>query len=200
MPLIAAHRGYEYQDLLVACRFVDMLLGNVVHADVDKKLISDDRFDDLTTIDALGKRERIQFKHTDNDDRPLSLKTFTTEARKLRLDRLIECMLADRAGPGRDAHESTFRVVLRDQEPQDQDLKHFLKRADPDPGSFLPGVRTSRLAFDPEALWNHRNKPTEKLSGLPFAFLFTNIPSIGYDDLKWVCAHLVVEVTDASTR
>lgn len=194
MPLIAAHRGYEYQDLLVACRLVDMLLGNVIHAYVDKKLISDDRFDDLTTIDALGNRERIQFKHTDNDDRPLSLRTFTTEDRSLRLDRLIECVLADRDGPGRDAHELTFRIVLRDQVPQDQDLKYFLKRADPDPGPFLPGVRTSRLAFDPETLWNQRNQPTEKPSRLPFAFLFTNITSIGYDDLKWVCTHLVVEV------
>lgn len=194
MPLIAAHRGYEYQDLLVACRLVDMLLGNVIHAYVDKKLISDDRFDDLTTIDALGNRERIQFKHTDNDDRPLSLRTFTTEDRSLRLDRLIECVLADRDGPGRDAHELTFRIVLRDQVPQDQDLKYFLKRADPDPGPFLPGVRTSRLAFDPEVLWNQRNQPTEKPSRLPFAFLFNNITSIGYDDLKWVCTHLVVEV------
>lgn len=194
MALIAAHRGYEYQDLLVACRFVDMLLGNVVRAYVDKKLISDDRFDDLTTVDALGNRERVQFKHTDNDDRPLSLRTFTTEDRKLRLDRLIECMLADRDGPGRNAHELIFRIVLRDQVPQDQDLKYFLKRADPDPGPFLPGVRTLRLAFDPEALWNQRNKPAEESSRLLFAFLFTNIPSIEYDNLKWVCTHLVVEV------
>lgn len=194
MPLIAAHRGYEYQDLLVACRFVDMLLSNVVHADVDKKLISDDRFDDLTTIDALGNRERIQFKHTDNDDRPLSLRTFTTEDRKLRLDRLMECMLSDRAGPGRDAHELTFRVVLRDQEPQDQVLKDFLKRADTDPGPFLPGVRTLRLAFDAEALWSQRNKPTQNPKESPFAFLFVNNPSITYDDLKWVCTNLIVEV------
>lgn len=112
MALIAAHRGYEYQDLLVACRLVDMLLGNVIHAYVDKKLISDDRFDDLTTIDALGSRERIQFKHTDNDDRPLSLRTFTTEDRSLRLDRLIECVLADRDGPGRGARKLTFRIIL----------------------------------------------------------------------------------------
>jgi hypothetical protein len=194
MPLIAAHRGYEYQDLLVACRFVDMLLGNVIHANVDKKLVADDRFDDLTTIDAIGNRERIQFKHTDNDDRPLSLRTFTTEDRKLRLDRLIECMFLDRDGPGRDAHELTFRIILRDQAPQDQALKYFLKKVTSDPGPFLPGVGTLRLAFDPEALWNQRNKPTEESSNSPFAFLFANNPSITYDDLKWVCTHLIVEV------
>lgn len=194
MPLIAAHRGYEYQDLLVACRLVDMLLGNVTHADVDKKLVADDRFDDLTTIDALGNRDRIQFKHTDNDDRPLTLRTFTKEDRKLRLDHLIECMFLDRDGPGRGANALTFRIILRDQAPQDQNLKHFLKKADPDPGPFLFGVKTTRLAFDPEALWTQRNKPIEKSSDSPFAFLFINNPSITQDDLKWVCTHLIVEV------
>lgn len=171
-----------------------MLLGNVIHADVDKKLIADDRFDDLTTIDALGKRDRIQFKHTENDDRPLTLKTFTKEDRKLRLDRLIECMFLDRDGPGRSAHVLAFRIILRDQAPQDQNLKHFLRRAEPDPGPFLPGVRTVRLAFDPEALWSQRNKTTEKSSDAPFAFLFVNNPSLTQEDLNWVCSHLIVEV------
>jgi hypothetical protein len=41
--LTAAHRGYEYQDLLVACRLVDMLLGTVVQVHVDEKLTVDDR-------------------------------------------------------------------------------------------------------------------------------------------------------------
>jgi hypothetical protein len=69
-----------------------------------------------------------------------------------------------------------------------------LKRADPDPGSFLPGVGTLRLSFDPEALWSQGNNPTEDSSDLPFAFLFANNSPITYDDLKWVCTHLVVEV------
>jgi hypothetical protein len=99
MSLTSAHRGYEYQDLLVACYLVDMLLGGTIHVHVDKKLVPDDRFDDLTTEDVDGTRERVQFKHTDNNDRPLTLNTFTTETRKLRLDRLIASMLADRAGP-----------------------------------------------------------------------------------------------------
>jgi hypothetical protein len=81
--LTAAHRGYEYQDLLVACRLVDMLLGSVVQVHVDEKLTVDDRFDDLSTIDVDGRRERTQFKHTENADRPLSPVTLTTEARSL---------------------------------------------------------------------------------------------------------------------
>ena len=91
--LTAAHRGYEYQDLLVACRLVDVLLGSVVQVSVDEKLTVDDRFDDLSTIDVDGGHERIQFKHTENADRPLGIETFTTEARRLRLDFVIASIL-----------------------------------------------------------------------------------------------------------
>ncbi len=54
--LIAAHRGYEYQDLLVACRLVDVLLSGVVQVHVDEKLTENDTFDDLSTIDVDGRR------------------------------------------------------------------------------------------------------------------------------------------------
>jgi len=101
MPnLTAAHRGYEYQDLLVAARLVDMMLGTIVKVHVDEKLLPDDRFDDLTTIDATAHRERTQFKHTENEDQPLTLATFASDARSLRLDRLVATALADRDGPG----------------------------------------------------------------------------------------------------
>ncbi|WP_158083243.1 hypothetical protein [Streptomyces antioxidans] len=38
--LTAAHRGYEYQDLMEAGRVVDLLLGGIVRVHVDKKLVS----------------------------------------------------------------------------------------------------------------------------------------------------------------
>ena len=47
-----------------------MLLGTVVQVHIDKKLTVDDRFDDQSTIDVDGHRERTQFKHTENADRP----------------------------------------------------------------------------------------------------------------------------------
>src|SRR5207248_1172382 len=96
MSLQAAHRGYEYQDLLSAARLVDVLLGTLAEARVDEKLVAGDRFDDLTTIDIRGRRERTQFKHTDNDDRPLTLTTFTDDRRGLQLDRLVASAVADR--------------------------------------------------------------------------------------------------------
>ncbi len=63
MSLAAAHRGYEYQDLLVAYRLVDVVLGSVREIKCDEKLFEGDRFDDLTTLDSEGRRERVQFKH-----------------------------------------------------------------------------------------------------------------------------------------
>ncbi len=38
--LNATHRGYKYQDLLVAIRLVDVLLGKVTAINVDEKACS----------------------------------------------------------------------------------------------------------------------------------------------------------------
>lgn len=192
--LTAAHQGYEYQDLLIACRFVDMLLGNILQAHVDKKLVPDDRFDDLTTVDIRGNRERVQFKHTENDDRPLSLRTFTSDDRGLRLDHLIAVMLADRAGPGSEANALTFRIVMRDQAPSDPSLTAVLTPLRSDPGSFIPTMRTLRLGFNAVALWNQREPESNSATKQPFGFLFTPKAPLTFEDLEWACQHLVVEV------
>lgn len=194
MSLTAAHQGYEYQDILVACRFVDMLLGGILQVYVDKKLVPDDRFDDLTTIDIVGNRERIQFKHTENDDRPLSLRTFTSDDRGLRLDRLIAAMLADRAGPGGEATTLTFRIVLRDQAPIDPGLTGVLTSLKIDPGPFVPAMRTLRLGFNAIALWNQQESGADNVAQGPFGFLFVNETRLAFSDLEWACQHLVVEV------
>lgn len=137
MPdLTAAHRGYEYQDLLTATRLVDVILGSIVETRVDEKLVPDDRFDDLTTLDESGYRERTQIKHRDNADQPLTLATFTSDARGLRLDHLVVAALAYRNGPGSGAREFSFRIVLRDALPTDERLLAVLRLAMPDPGPF----------------------------------------------------------------
>ena len=191
--LTAAHRGYEYQDLLIACRLVDMLLGSVLHACVDQKLVDDDRFDDLSIVDIGGTRERTQFKHTENADRPLSLTTFTTDGRGLRLDRVVASILADRSGPGRQASSFRYRIVLRDGSPTDQSLTAVLKPLEEDPGPFVPGIGTRRFRFDAAALWNRRDgvKADEER---PFSFLFRSESSLTLTDLEWACHHLVVEL------
>jgi hypothetical protein len=170
--LTAAHRGYEYQDLLIACRLVDMLLGSLVQVHVDEKLTAGDRFDDLTTIDLDARRERTQFKHTDNADRPLSLTTFTADARGLRLDCVIASILDDRSGPGRGATLFSYRVVLRDSSPVDPALTTVLTPfAEGDPGPFVSGSGTHRFRFDPAALWSQRNGSASGGTIGPFSFL-----------------------------
>lgn len=190
--LTAAHRGYEYQDLMAACRLVDVVLGEVERVLVDEKLFVGDRFDDLTTVGAVGRRERIQFKHTDNDDKALTLATFIQDRRDLRLDRLVAAAATDRDGPGSGAVTAHFRIVLRDARPADDRLTAVLRSADPDPGPFQPGMETRRLMFDADALWDPPPSNDGKKS--PFAFLREGDEPVTRVDLEWFCARLIVEV------
>ena len=197
MALKSAHQGYEYQDILIAARLVDVILGSVVEFQVDKKLVdnTNDIFDDLTTVDWKGCRERTQIKHTARDDRALTLETFTRKESSLRLDRIISTVLADRSGPGRQANHHAFRIVMRDVEPSDQ-LTVFLRLADPDPGPFLPGMYSVRFRFDADSLWNEYPGDSSKSveEETPFTFLKSGETQVSHADLKWVCEHLVVEL------
>ena len=196
MALTSAHKGYEYQDLLVAARLVDVMLGSIVKIHVDEKLVPDDRFDDLTTVDETGRRERIQIKHTDNADQALTLATFTSNARSLRLDRVISTVLADRDGPGIQAKEFSFRIVLRDAPPTDARLLAVLEPANPDPGPILLGMDSVRMRFRADALWKD---PSDLAVGPPddsnpFVFVQVGEGAVERPDLDWVCERLVVEL------
>ena len=198
MPsLQAAHRGYEYQDLLSASRLVDLVLGAVSAAHVDVKQVGDDRFDDLTVITTDGRRERTQFKHTDNDDKPLAVETFTTDGRDLRLDRLVAAAVADRDGPGNSAADLAFRVVLRDTRPVDEALTAVMLPASPDPGPFVAGMQTRRLRFDIDRLWPLEPTQAAAATGSGhdrFAFLRSGPKAVDRVDLAWLCRRLVIEV------
>ncbi len=194
--LVAAHRGYSYQDLLIACKLVDVLLGTVAEVSVDAKEIPADLFDDLTAIDAMGFRERTQIKHTDLSEATLSAASFTRDDRRLRLDRVISSALADRDGPGATASGHRYRIVLRDGAPRDPGLDGVLVPMSNDPGPFARGMRTLRLALDARALWSQMQEPGARSgrSERPFAFLGDTSPRLSLDDLDWVCERLVVEV------
>ena len=197
MTLDSAHRGYEYQDLLVALRLVDVMLGSIEQIYVDQKLILNDRFDDLTTVNATGRRERVQVKHTDNADRPLTLATFTNDARGLRLNRLISSALADRKSAGAQTREHSFRIVMHDAPPTDKELLSVLRPASPDPGPFLPGMDTVRMRFSSEALWENGGAATaNSMGGMPLPVLLQeeDEEAITRPGLDWVCQHLIVEV------
>ncbi len=193
----AAHRGYEYQDLLVACRLVDLLLGVAVEVRVDEKLVDDDVFDDLTTEFSDGSRERVQVKYTSDDERPLTAATFTNKGRGLKLDRVFAAILADRLSPGADAAPQTYRIVLRDTLPEEAALTAVLGPAGTDPGPFLPTLQTVRLAFDADELWSQMERSPAGEPGTGdgrFSFLADADPHLARSDLVWACSRLVVEV------
>jgi len=192
MALTAAHRGYEYQDLLVAIRLVDVLLGSILETHIDEKLVPDDRFDDLTTVDKTGYRERIQVKHTDSSDRALTLATFTNDSRSLRLDYIISAALADRDGPGSQAQGHSFRIVLCDVMPTDERLLSVLESANPDPGPFLSGMTSVRMRFKANALWQAADNSSA--DGNLFTFLREGDTAVERPDLDWVCERLVLEL------
>ena len=190
--LTPAHRGYEYQDLLVACRLVDMMLDTVTEAHVDIKLVKDDRFDDLTVWDASGRWERSQFKHTDAGDSPLKLKTFTTDDRGLQLDQLVAAAIAYRDGAGAGMASVQFRVVMRGGPPADAKLAAALTAASPDPGPFLAGMATTRLRFDIDVLWPEAGHADPNAATDAFAFLRTG--KVNRADLVWLCDRMVIEI------
>ena len=194
MSLAPAHQGYEYQDLLVACRLVDVMLDSVETVHIDEKFTADDLFDDLTTLGTDGFRERVQIKHTLDREQALALSTFTAESRRLRLDRVVSTALADRDGPGQAAEEIRFRILLRDAAPTDPRLLDVLCHASPDPGAFVLGMDSLRLTFRAEEL----RRQSEGLGASRgdknlFSFL-QGATRVSCSDLLWVCERLVVEV------
>lgn len=186
--LTAAHRGYEYQDLMTACRLVDVVLGVAHTVLVDEKLYTGDRFDDLTASSGV-ERERTQFKHTDSDDRPLTLATFTGDKRDLRLDLLVAAASMDRKVAGAAAAATVYRIVLRDAQPVDDALLAVLRRATPDPGPFQSGMTTLRYRFDADLLWGR-----EGADRAPFDFLREGDRAVSRADLDWFCNRAIVEV------
>lgn len=187
--LTAAHRGYEYQDLMEAGRVVDLLLGGIARVHVDKKLVTDDRFDDLTVIYADGSRERTQFKHSDEED-PLGYTTFTIDDRRgLGLDRLVAAAVADRDGPGADATAHLLRIVMRDAPPYHEALKAVMVPARSSDLPFLPGMNSTLLRFDAKALWRGYDLPARgrRSAGNIFGFLTSGDRAVSKQDLEWLC-------------
>ncbi|RKS04930.1 NACHT domain-containing protein [Nocardiopsis sp. Huas11] len=176
MSLGPTHHGYFYQDLITAVALVDLLLGTAETITVDTKGFEADRFDDVNITYAGEVRLRLQIKHT-TTDRKLSKETFSQDGRSLKLSKVFSSLLEDLAK----FPETTYRIVVRDQEPDDS-LAVVLKPVDPadrvaDP---LPGITTAKYRFDPSAL--RANKPWANL-----------VKDLSDDDLRSACDSLIVD-------
>lgn len=181
MALAPAYKGYEYQDLLVAVRLIDQMLGSIVGVCVDKKLVPGDIFDDLTTVDHAGCRERTQIKYTANTSQVLTLGTFTQKARGLRLDHVISAVLADRDKHAGNYGEVLYRVVMRDLPPADSWLCSAQQPNGPDPGPFMRGMHSTRMRFCTDSLDEYFENVIARLT-------------IDEADLEWVFEHLILEL------
>lgn len=84
----AAHQGYIYQDHATAYFFVSSLLGHFDDVTVDRKVVHDDRFDDLA-VRHNSRHVRRQFKSSDNPRLTFELKDLVTTRRKLKIDDLV---------------------------------------------------------------------------------------------------------------
>lgn len=196
MSLEAAHKGYDYQDLISAGRIVDVLLGIATEVYVDEKFHDGDVFDDLTIVQASGARERVQIKHTSAKDRPLSLATFTSDARSLRLDNVFSSILRDRESVDSEFSSQLYRIVFCDAAPTDKRLADYLKTPKEDPGPVVPGMKSIRFVIDSNVLWTslERSPATPEDEGPEPVFKALLQDSFGNEDVRWICDRLVIEV------
>ncbi|WP_291915183.1 ATP-binding protein [Limnohabitans sp.] len=145
-PLAAAHRGYVYQDLLTAYLLVQGLISGFNQIVVDKKVVEDDRFDDVETC-ISGRRLRRQIKSSANTGRCLSFSDFNDAASTLRFDRLVRTFVDETP------HQANeYRLCATWEFPKSGDpLVNLLKPADM-PGTLVD-FDTMLMRFDVPKLW-----------------------------------------------
>ena len=166
-PLSAAHRGYQYQDLVVSCALVAGLVESFDRAIVDSKRFSGDRFDDLE-MHRHGRSRRIQIKSHTIEGRRLELPDLTTCRIQARVDTLMSTFTSD-PDPA-----DEYRLAVTYGAPQGKELADCLV-LDQDIGPLLPHVSTQRYRVDPEQVWPLGREPLwpplKKLSTERDAFL-----------------------------
>lgn len=141
----SAHRGYEYQDLATAYFMASMLARQDGQIIVDRKVVTDDRFDDVALIDSAAFVRR-QFKRSDDPSRPLRLTDFTYDSVGLRLDCLVRTHVNMGANPANE-----YRLCATWKRPEDEDIKSCLEEV-PGIPSF-EGHNTCIFRLTPEKVW-----------------------------------------------
>lgn len=151
-PLSAAHRGYAYQDLVTAYLLVRSLVERFEAVVVDRKVVDDDRFDDVE-VTAAGTRIRRQLKSSEDASNALSFSDFNAARSSLRFDRLVNTFTAE----GTQAADE-YRLSATWQPPTSTDPLSSLLVSTTDSGTFAGfGTRTFRL--DVNAVWPQSGRP-----------------------------------------
>lgn len=150
--LSAAHRGYAYQDLVAAYLLVRSLVERFEEVVVDRKVVDDDRFDDIE-VTAAGVRIRRQVKSSKDATAALSFSDFNRAGSSLRLDRLVNTLTAE--GP-RVADE--YRLSATWQPPCSTDQLTGLLVSSFDLGTFA-GFTTRTFRLEVNAVWPQGGQP-----------------------------------------
>ena len=145
----AAHRGYNYQDLVTACHFALALVGDFESITVDRKFFDQDRFDDLTLQKNTGIFRR-QIKSSENDDVYFELKHLTTKYRDLKIDELI------RGFKNQDDTVAEYRLCATWKPPFDE-LAALLCHSEASP-TFVD-FPTKLFRLNSEAIWAEEQNP-----------------------------------------
>ena len=146
-----AHSGYRYQDIACAFFLLKTMLHNFQSVTIDKKIVDDDRLDDLELL-TNGERSRIQIKSSPNNTRRLSFADFNGKTSSLRIDRLVLTQKRDR-DPVKD-----FRLCATwlPAESTDQ-LAQFLKPLNANPS--IDQTATSSYKLEAEEIWPKGDAP-----------------------------------------
>lgn len=141
-----AHRGYRYQDIATAYVLIRGLAERYDEIIVDRKLVEDDRIDDLE-VRAGGRRIRRQFKSSEDATRPLAERDFTALRSSLRIDRLVLSYVREGGTP---ADEYRLCTTWASPAPDDQ-LAKLLVPVTATP--TLANWQSSYFQLSGEAIW-----------------------------------------------
>lgn len=157
--LMAAHRGYIYQDVVTAYFMALCLANQSGILTVDKKLFPGDRFDDLGIHDSRGYIRR-QFKKSEDPNRPLRRADLTQDTYGLRLNYLVRTV--KQAGEN---SADEYRLCVPWIVPTADDIAPYLEEVEA--SSSFEGYRTRIFKLrvsdlwpeDKDAIWSPLKKP-----------------------------------------
>lgn len=148
--LTPAHEGYRYQDLVTAYAFVESLVHRYDAVIVDKKVVEDDRFDDLEIV-INQRRTRRQFKSSRKTTRRLEENDFIGKNSSLRIDDLVKSYT--RAG---DAAADEYRLCATWQVPT-ATLLSLLESVDAP--RTIQGHQAALFKLRAETIWPQDSTP-----------------------------------------
>jgi hypothetical protein len=151
---------------------------------VDRKVVDDDRFDDIE-VTASGARIRRQLKSSANPSAALSLSDFNSARSSLRFDRLVNTMTAE----GTQAADE-YRLSATWQPPAATDALAGLLLASNDLGTFS-GFATTTFRLDTSTLWPEGGQPALA----PLQHTPAGAKALSREEVVRFCERFVIEVS-----